>query len=160
MALGSGLSRIAQWADHPGSASGAIVVGIDGSPAARAALAWAAEHARYVGSPLLAVSAWSLPADVEGPVSPEIERYVRTRLVETLGEVVGDADVTVLAGVLRGQADAALVELSASASLLVVGCQGQGNGEPTQRLLGDVTERVVTHAHCPVVVVRANARWK
>ena len=159
MALGSELSRIAERADRFDSTSGAIVVGIDGSPAARAALAWAVEHARCVGSPLLAVSAWSLPADVEGPVSPEIERYVRNRLAETLAEVVGDTRVTVTANVLRGQADAALVELSSSASLLVVGCQGQGNGEPTERLLGDVTERVVTHAHCPVVVVRADARW-
>jgi len=150
---------LAESADRSDPASGAIVVGIDGSPAARAALAWAVEHARSVGSALHAVSAWSLPADVEGPVSPEIERYVRNRLAETLAEVVGDSGVTVTANVLRGQADAVLVELSSSASLLVVGCQGQGNGEPTNRLLGDVSERVVTHARCPVVVVRADARW-
>lgn len=159
MALGSGLTPIAEPAIRSDSTSGAIVVGIDGSPAARAALAWAVEHARCVGSALLAVSAWSLPADVEGPVSPEIERYVRNRLAETLAEVVGDSGVTVTANVLRGQADAVLVELSSSASLLVVGCQGQGNGEPAERLLGDVSGRVVTHAHCPVVVVRADARW-
>ena len=159
MALDTGRSRSAEPPVPPGPTSGAIVVGIDGSPAARAALAWAVEHARRISLPILAVSAWSLPADVEGPVSPEIERYVRNRLAETIAEVVGDSSVTVTADVLRGQADAILVELSGSASLLVVGCQGQGNGEPTERLLGDVSERVVTHAHCPVVVVRAGARW-
>jgi hypothetical protein len=52
----------------------------------------------------------------------------------------------------RGRAGAVLAEASGEAQLLVVG--GQGRGEVTGLLLGSVSQSVLHHSRCPVVVVR------
>jgi Universal stress protein family len=45
-----------------------VVVGVDDSPQAQAALVWAAGHAQRTGARVLAVAAWSPPAQmVRGP---------------------------------------------------------------------------------------------
>ena len=54
--------------------------------------------------------------------------------------------------VVEGHAASVLVEAARGTSLLVVG--SRGHGEFTGLLLGSVSERCVTHAPCPVVVVR------
>lgn len=140
-------------------ASSPIVVGVDGSPAARAALAWAISEAASIGASVLAVSVWRLPADVDGdgPGNDHIEQFVRDRLESTIASEVGAAGVAVASEVLRGRAETVLVDLSAHAALVVVGLKGQGNGDVGPRALGEVSERVLTRAHCPVVVVRAPA---
>jgi len=54
--------------------------------------------------------------------------------------------------VVEGHAAPVLLEAARGASLLVVG--SRGHGEFTGMLLGSVSEHCVTHARCPVVVVR------
>ena len=43
-----------------------IVVGVDGSPSSRSALAWAVRQARLTGGTVDAVIAWQIPASVTG----------------------------------------------------------------------------------------------
>jgi len=52
----------------------------------------------------------------------------------------------------------ALVDLSADADLLVVGASGgaQGSGMAHHMPLGSISNKVLHHAHCPVVVVPAS----
>lgn len=133
-----------------------IVVGVDGSIAARAALGWAIGAAASTAAPVLAVSVWHLPADFEGDgeANAHIERFVRERLEATIAAEADGADVVVDAQVRRGRPETVLVELSKDAALVVVGLKGQGNGDVAPRAVGEVSEQVLRRAHCPVVVVR------
>ena len=129
-----------------------VVVGVDGSPASRRALAWALEEARRRGAMLEAVHAWSehgrlSVADADG------EQAAR----EQLAVAVGDVDTSVLAQpvgqvVVHGSAGPAIVDVAAGAELVVVGSRGLGGFK--ELLLGSVGQHVAHHAPCPVIVVR------
>jgi nucleotide-binding universal stress UspA family protein len=137
--------------------AGRIVVGIDGSQSSRAALEWAADQARKTGTPLAAVAAWDYPASYgwSPPWPPDYDpgRDAKQMLEDTVHDVLGDdPDILLTTETLVGHPAPVLLELSKSASLLVVG--SRGHGAFTGMLIGSVSEFLVTHAHCPVVVVR------
>lgn len=54
--------------------------------------------------------------------------------------------------VVQGPPPVVLVDASRRARLLVVG--SRGHGELAGMVIGSVSQHCVTHAHCPVVVVR------
>lgn len=136
---------------------GTIVVGVDGSPASRAALDWATRQAELTGSRLLAVTTWEWPRTFGVPL-PLAEGYdpessAAGILEEAVGEIRrGRPSLDVRTSVVEGPAATVLIEASEHADLLVVGTRG--HGELAGLLLGSVSERCVGHAHCPVVVVR------
>jgi nucleotide-binding universal stress UspA family protein len=136
-------------------AVGRIVVGVDGSPSSLDALRWALGQARLDGGTVEAVTAWSAPSALGGyPISAEEdwEKDGEQALDTALSEV-GDAEVDGVGRfVLPGHPAAVLLDRAAGADLLVVG--NRGHGGFTGMLLGSVTQHVVAHAPCPVVVVR------
>lgn len=142
-----------------------IVVGLDRSDGARAALRFALEEARLHGATLHAVHVWEIPyTPVSGaPVFvigglPEYERGVAEdaqKVVHDLLAEVGDHGVTVEEHVERGGAAHVLVEMSKDADLLVVGSRGHGGFAGL--LLGSVSSQCVHHALCPVAVVHPPA---
>jgi nucleotide-binding universal stress UspA family protein len=74
-------------------------------------------------------------------------------LQKTLSEVRGDSPpAAVEAKVAEGNAAKVLIDLSSSDDLLVVGCRGHGGFAGL--LLGSVSQQVMAHAPCNVVVVR------
>ena len=147
------------------SMAGRIVVGIDGTDHAAAALRWAAEEAALRSATLVAVHAWSFvpvttPADsglvpmawtdnmeVLEASRAAAERTAADQVREVLGE---DHDVVVK--VEEGGPAAVLVAAAADADLLVVGNQGRGN--LASALLGSTSAEVADAAPCPVVIVR------
>lgn len=135
---------------------GAVVVGVDGSDASLAALEWAAEQARVTGRPLVAVTTWEWPsyygAAIAWPAEIDFARDAATVLDEAIAKVLGpEPSIPVDRRVLHGHAATVLGEASREAGLLVVG--SRGHGEFAGMLLGSVSEYLVAHAHCPVVVV-------
>jgi nucleotide-binding universal stress UspA family protein len=147
---------------------GKIVVGIDGSKHATAALRWAAEEAALRSASLEAVHAWSFvplatPADaglVPMAWTESIEMLDATRdaaertAADQVRLALGDrhgATVTVI----EGAAKDVLLTAAADADLLVVGNQGRGN--ITSALLGSTSAELADCAPCPVVIVRAPA---
>jgi nucleotide-binding universal stress UspA family protein len=134
-----------------------IVVGVDGSPASKAALRWAARQARLTGGRLLAVLTWEFPRSMgwapPWPSDFDPARDAKELLEVTVEEVLGPhPDVEVSTATAEGHPSVVLTELSKKATLVVVGCRG--HGEFVGMLLGSVSEFLTTHAECPVAVVR------
>lgn len=138
---------------------GRIVVGADGSPSSRKAVSWAARQAALTGDVLQLVVAWHWPVNYGYPVplaphyDPAAEAF--KLLDEELAAVRQQyPGLEVQTAVVQGAAAQILVELSAGADLVVVGTRG--HGEIIGLVIGSVSEHCVAHAHCPVVVVRAD----
>jgi nucleotide-binding universal stress UspA family protein len=133
-----------------------IVVGVDGSDGAAAALEFAVGEARMRGCALKAVSAWHVPVGAYNSglmhmIDPtEYERLGRGALDEALHGA--DANGMEISGVVReGQPAEVLVAESKDAELLVVGSRGLGGFRGL--LLGSVGQQCAHHAACPVVIV-------
>lgn len=138
---------------------GRIVVGIDGSPSSLDALRWALRQARLAGDVVEVVSAWRAPTAYGGyPVIAEEDwQHNAEEVLDTaLSEVPEAEDEAVGRHVVRGHPASVLVERASGADLLVVGSRGRG--EFAGMLLGSVSQHVVAHAPCPVVVVRHEVR--
>ncbi|GAA4783457.1 universal stress protein [Actinomycetospora chlora] len=140
-----------------------VVVGVDGSRDADAALHHAVAEARRRHGRVLAVAACDVPpwsaVDVESlPTDPEAVRHgaeVRARRhVEELLATAGDVPVTVVGRL--GRPTRVLVDEARDAALLVVGHRGRGAFRSAA--LGSVGLGCLLHARCPVTVVRPPAR--
>ncbi|WP_439657865.1 universal stress protein [Lentzea sp. HUAS TT2] len=136
-----------------------VVVGVDGSPAARAALSWAADEARRRNRPLVVISAWYRePGVVIGPLPAEIGMRMTPERVEAAQRAVVDhavkdiTEVGLRTVVVHGDPRSELIDASADAELLVVG--SRGHGPFVAAVLGSVSSYCVHHALCPVVVVK------
>lgn len=138
---------------------GRIVVGVDGSAAARDALAWALTQARRTDATVEVVTACPFPHTVGPPGArfpveshDEVEARWRESQRQMVEEAVSDPAGVDLEFVVRcGQATELLLERADGADLLVVGTRGIGGFRGL--LLGSVAQQCVTHAPCPVVVL-------
>ena len=140
-----------------------ILVGIDGSPASRTALEWAADEASRHGSELVLLTAYLAPPPPPAPgtVSPHeaasssaaAAETAKELLMETVQYVIGDdPPFLVQPRVIEGNAAKLLIDLSEDADVLVVGSRGHGGFAGL--LLGSVSQNVAAHAKCTVVVAR------
>lgn len=136
-----------------------IVVGVDGSEHAEGALRFAAEEVSLRAARLLIICAWEIPTVVspmgaypaeffEGfPDSAEsIVRAAVARVAELQPSVACEGKA------VEGHPAEVLLKEAEQADMIVVG--NRGHGGFASLLLGSVTQHVVHHAHCPVVVVR------
>jgi nucleotide-binding universal stress UspA family protein len=140
-----------------------IVVGVDGSKSARAALSWALAEARLRDRSVRIVSAWQIAPVAYGapvyvpPVEDGLESFERAAdeaIEQSLAALDGQADgIRIERRVVEGPPDEALVEAAQDAELLVVGTRG--HGELISLLLGSVSHQAAKHASCPVVIVRS-----
>jgi len=136
---------------------GVIVVGIDHSRAATAALGFALEEARYRRARLRVIHAVggfesypSLVIDVAA-----VNRAAEELLENAIGAVrEGSEGIEIESRLVQGSAGATLVEASRDADLLVVGSRGHGGFAGL--LLGSVSQQCAQHAQCPVVIVRGS----
>lgn len=139
--------------------SAPVLVGVDGSPGAQAALAVAFEEAGLRGTSVLAVHAWKEVGVFDSVVSVTAHRWPELYAKE---EAVVDTqlapwrerypDVPVVRVIKRGDPAETLVDVSASAQLAVVGSHGSGGF--AGMLLGSVSAAAVLLARIPVIVAR------
>jgi nucleotide-binding universal stress UspA family protein len=145
-------------------AGGEIIVGVDGSAAARAALRWAGGLAQGTGGHVTALTAMSLTLrseafEFDGRLEPLVERedlvvrgdeMLRELVYEVLPEEVASR---VSLQVTIGHPATRLLERAEAADLLVVGSRGLGGFK--RLLLGSVSHHCATHATCPVAIIPA-----
>ncbi len=136
---------------HPGST---ILVGVDGSPDACIAAAWAVDVGRRMNASVKAIAAWS---DVPPPYddalydhAAEIDAHVANVAAQSLQrDGIEDIEVTAAQGpiakTLLEAADAS------NASMLVVGTRGLG--PLSGLLLGSISRRLLFTTHVPLTVV-------
>ncbi|MET7423696.1 universal stress protein [Dactylosporangium sp. NPDC005555] len=157
---------VVRHTDQPaGPEADRVVIGIDGSHNADAALRFAFEQASSAGIGLTAVLAHRWPGSARhtedllplthgaGDLREE-EQRILARSVAGWRERYPDVDVRTTT--VRGRAAEVLVDLSAGARLLVVGSRGRGGFSGL--LLGSVSQAAIHHAACPVAVIRHSKR--
>ncbi len=143
-----------------GAGQQVVVVGVDGSPESVTALVWAGRYAAATGARIRAVHAWhyptaaGLPPEGKAPesVTSQVEQHMRDDVSNALREADIDPSLHVETEIVYGHPVEVLVNESAHADLLVVG--HRGHGAFSGMLVGSVSLHLVTHAACPVVVVR------
>jgi len=139
---------------------GPVVVGVDGTPAGEAAIAFAFEEASVRRTELVAVHAWSelvLETAFAGSAAALDFAPLEQLAAETLAERLAGwqekyPDVRVTREVVRERPTHALLTHAGHAQLLVVGSRGRGGF--TGLLLGSTSQHLLQHAPCPVAVVR------
>jgi nucleotide-binding universal stress UspA family protein len=133
-----------------------IVVGVDGSKGADAALAWAAEEARLRNAHLEVVHTIAYPITGGMPLTQEVDSQLIAGAQAVLDDSIARADLEGTdheARFERGSAAVLLVEIAKGADLLVVGSRGRGGF--VGLLLGSVSQQCAHHAPCPIVIVPA-----
>ena len=131
-----------------------VVVGVDGSPLGAAAIELGIDTAARRHGRLLAVHV------VRHGLSTRFGATDTSAGLRLLGEALASwrdkyPDVPIEERVLSGHAAGALVELSSRASVVVVGARGRGGFSGL--LLGSVSQALLHHGRCPVVVVSRTA---
>jgi nucleotide-binding universal stress UspA family protein len=133
-----------------------VVVGYDGGPDGKAALAWAIRTAHLQRRPIrVVVAANAMDPVLISDFHERTERLAKEWRVEAEIAVdearLRDASVSVV----HGPAVAVLLRSVTPADLLVVGCRGHAPFVET--VGGSVSQHLARHAACPVVVVRPPA---
>lgn len=135
-----------------------VLVGVDGSTAAHAALEFAAQEARLRDATLVAVMAvdvpdyaWIDPYAVRSHPTEDLLALAHQKLDRVLA-AAGTEGLEVERVVTAVPAPRALIDRSADSELLVVGSRGHGGFRGL--VMGSVSMQCVLHAQCPVTVVR------
>ncbi|QDQ09468.1 universal stress protein [Streptomyces spectabilis] len=133
-----------------------VTAGIDGSAESLAAARWAAREALRRSTPLRLVHAWrwhphpssSVPADSTGRTVAE---QVLSGAVDSVR--AAHSGLRIDERLVSGPPVSALVSAAGTSELLVLGSRGLGR--VVGFVVGAVSQRVVAHSPCPVVLVRA-----
>jgi nucleotide-binding universal stress UspA family protein len=133
-----------------------IVVGVDESPGAAAALRWAAGERAVHACTLTAVLCWTyLEQHRHGPdqhFDPEYGDEQAGQALDAIVEgVLGDDAGVVARRTVNDRTSRGLLEASADADLLVLGARGLGGLRGM--VLGSVTRQCLHHAAIPVAVL-------
>ncbi|MFI6134194.1 universal stress protein [Micromonospora sp. NPDC051141] len=146
-------------AEQPIPVDGPVLVGVDGSESAAYAVELAADEADRRDAELVLTH---VRAPERGAPAPEVAAEATTAEQAEAAELLGAAAARVRVAhpelrvterpVVAASPETALRDASADASLVVVGSRGRGGF--TGLLLGSVSQALVQHAHCPVLIAR------
>jgi nucleotide-binding universal stress UspA family protein len=136
-----------------------IVVGVDGSSHSRMALERAAAEAAAHGAGLTVLTVHQAVRDVYGSVSHYQDDAALTSKAKEAAQAetdqvlaaAGSQPTSVTVTAVHGLPADELIKASQGVDMLVLGRRGQGGF--ARLVMGSVTNQVVQHAHCPVLIV-------
>ena len=141
-----------------------VVVGIDESDGSARSLAEAFDIAATLHAPLSVVHMWEITAAVgmgdlggqgmmDWPLLDVLQAQQRQRMDELIAPLAAKYPNAHVSKVFEDISPAkGLADLSREAQLVVVGSHGRGR--LAESILGSVSQTVIHHAECPVLVVR------
>jgi nucleotide-binding universal stress UspA family protein len=134
-----------------------VVVGIDGSAQSAEALELGLAEARRTGGTLIALHAYRYPpvAAAYAPNPGYGDAGIRELAEQTLADALDDVedrnpDVKIERRIDHGPAARVLLAAAEDAAVLVVGARGMAGF--TGLIVGSVSQQVLRHARCPVLV--------
>lgn len=142
------------------TAENIVVVAVDGSDASNNAVRWAANTAMKRGVPLRLAASYTMPQFLyaEGMVPPqelfdELQAETMEK-IEAARDIAHEVapDIKIGYTIAEGSPIDMLLEMSSDVTMLVMGSRGLGG--LSGMVMGSVSAAVVSHASCPVVVVR------
>ena len=145
-----------------------IIVGVDGSEQSQAALDWALGQAELVGADLVLAHTWNpdsyatpamagaVPDMIQaGALNHEAEELAQAWLDDLVAATAARTTASVSGVLASGSPAGHILDLSAEATMVVVGSRGRGGLRSA--VLGSTSQQIAHHAQCPVVVVRDSA---
>lgn len=144
------------------TAENIVVVAVDGSEASQNAVRWAANTANKRGVPLRLAASYTMPQFLyaEGMVPPQElfdELQSETMdMIEAARVVAHEVapDIKIGYVIAEGSPIDMLLDMSSDVTMIVMGSRGLGG--LSGMVMGSVSAAVVSHADCPVVVVRSD----
>jgi nucleotide-binding universal stress UspA family protein len=140
-----------------------IMVGIDGSAHSALALEWAIKEGALQHAPVTVIAVNSVPASPwtgnptvlaqDAEVLAKLRQAAEDMAVKVTSQLDGTRPASVTVRAINGFPAQELIDASRDADLMVVGSRGAGGF--ARLVLGSVSDQVVHHAHCPVMVVRS-----
>lgn len=144
-----------------GDRSTRVVVGMDDSPGALAALRYAVTEAAYRDGEVLAMHVWQFPTSwgFGGAWADDYDPgvYLTDALTKTVAQLqdertaAGEKAVRIVTLVKEGFSSRALVAAAEGSALLVLGARHHN------RLLGSVSQACINQAPCPIVLIPSPA---
>jgi nucleotide-binding universal stress UspA family protein len=140
----------------PETSPESVVVGVDGSEGATLALEFAIDQAVQRQVPLRVVRVWTPPPPAFWPVDFD-ETAVSDAEHASVDDLLTEwrqkhPELRASIEIVVGDPARALIDASRDAQLVVVGSRGRGGFRGL--LLGSVSQHLIHHSRCPVVVVR------
>ena len=145
-----------------------VIVGVDGSEQSQAALGWAIGQAELVGADLVLAHTWNpdsyatpamagaVPDMIQaGALNDEAEELAQAWLDDLVAATAARTTASVSGVLASGSPAGHILDLSAEATMVVVGSRGRGG--LASAVLGSTSQQISHHAQCPVVVVRDSA---
>lgn len=133
-----------------------ILVATDGSKYSAAAAARAVDFAKAYGGSIFVLSVVDVPAEFYADAPKVAEQLVvdAKKHVATVKKQAEEAGVPAETAVVEAESDQAIVDAAtkARADIIVLGSHGRTGLK--RLLMGSVTELVIGHAPCPVLVVK------
>ena len=143
-----------------------VLCPIDCSEGSRAALDYASFVAQHFGAELHVVHVWHVAQHVrpdlsvwmeahgQQPISTVIEAEARAQTERFIATLKPEIARTLKVHVVEGEPSSTITDMAArdSMDLIVMGTHGRSG--LAHLAIGSVTEKVVRHAHCPVLTVR------
>lgn len=142
-----------------------IAVAFDGSPDSAKAVGMACSMAKEHGSALVVVHVFSIPAftyatpapapQIDARLLEDSAKETGSKILQDAKRIIGDSGVEARFELLQASSVVeAIVEFAANekCDLIVVGTRGMTGFK--KLILGSVSSGIVSHAQCPVLVVR------